>query len=117
MLQLATDADVHGDIIRGLRRRVPDLDLIRSLDHLAENASDNEILAWAASQGRILISNDRNTLISFAHARLARGEPMNGVIATTTRQSVGAAIDDILMIAQCLSAEEVRQQIVIYLPL
>ncbi len=25
MLQLASDADVHGEIIRGLRRRVPEI--------------------------------------------------------------------------------------------
>ncbi len=28
MLRLASDADVHGEIIRGLRRRMPLIDLI-----------------------------------------------------------------------------------------
>ena len=27
MLRLASDADVHGEIIRGLRRRLPEIDL------------------------------------------------------------------------------------------
>lgn len=29
MLRLASDADVHGDILRGLRRRCPEIDLVR----------------------------------------------------------------------------------------
>lgn len=34
MLRLAIDADVHGDIVRGLRRRMPTLDLVRIQDAL-----------------------------------------------------------------------------------
>ena len=34
MLRLASDADVHGEIIRGLRRRVPEIDLVRAQDAL-----------------------------------------------------------------------------------
>jgi hypothetical protein len=30
MLRLASDADVHGGIIRGLRRRLPEIDLVRA---------------------------------------------------------------------------------------
>ena len=36
MLRLATDADVNGDIIRGLRRRLQDIDLVRVQDALPE---------------------------------------------------------------------------------
>lgn len=34
MLRLASDADVHGEIIRGLRRRLPEIDLLRVQDAL-----------------------------------------------------------------------------------
>jgi hypothetical protein len=67
MLQLASDADVHGEIIRGLRRRAPDIDLVRVQDELAEGTPDPDVLAWAAAEGRVLISNDRNTMIAEAH--------------------------------------------------
>jgi hypothetical protein len=40
MLRLASDADVHGDIIRGLRRRRADLDLLRAQEILPEGACD-----------------------------------------------------------------------------
>jgi hypothetical protein len=45
MLRLASDADVHGDIVRGLRRRQPDLDLVRAQDALPEGTPDREVLA------------------------------------------------------------------------
>ena len=71
MLRLASDADVHGDILRGLRRRLPTLDLVRILDALPEKTSDPDVLAWAADQGRVLITNDRNTMVGFAWRRVA----------------------------------------------
>jgi len=116
MLRLASDADVHGDIIRGLRRRRPDIDLERTLDALPEGASDPDILAWAASENRVLVTNDRNTMIGFAYRRAATGASVPGLIVTTTEQSIGSAISDILLIAEFMPDEEIKQQVVVFLP-
>ena len=43
MLRLASDADVHGEIIRGLRRRMPEIDLTRVQDALGEGIADEEV--------------------------------------------------------------------------
>jgi hypothetical protein len=40
MLRLATDADVNGAIVRGLRLRIPGIDLIRSQDFLKEGTPE-----------------------------------------------------------------------------
>jgi hypothetical protein len=116
MLRLASDADVHGEIIRGLRRRLPEIDLIRAQEALPEGTSDQELLVWVTSQNRILIINDRNTVIGLAHRRAAAGEPVPGLIATTSKQSIGAAIDDILLIAEYMPYDEIRDQVVVFLP-
>jgi len=116
MLRLASDEDVHGDILRGLRRRLSEIDLARAQDALREGADDHEVLAWAAAENRVLLSNDRNTLVGFAYKRAARGDAMPGVIATTNEQSISSAIDDILLISECMSEMEVREQTVIFLP-
>ena len=116
MLRLASDADVHGDILRGLRRRLPEIDLVRVQDALPEGTPDPEILAWAAAENRVLITNDRNTMVGFAHQRVAAGDPMPGLIATTNEQSIGAAIDDILLLAEYMPEEEIRDQVVVFLP-
>ena len=117
MLRLGSDADVHGDIVRGLRRRQPDLDIIRSQDALPEGASDIDVLAWAAAENRVLITNDRNTMVGTAYQRVATGEPVPGLIATSTEQSVGSAINDILLLAEYMPEYEIRVQVVVYLPL
>nr|CAP47513.1 putative integron gene cassette protein [uncultured bacterium] len=117
MLRLATDADVHGDIIRGLRRRSPGIDLVRIQDALPEGTPDPNVLLWAAAQKRTLITNDRNTMVAFAYERVAAGEKVPGLIVTTNDQSIGSAIEDILLIAECMPEEEIRDQVVVYLPL
>src|SRR3954466_5934865 len=117
MLRLASDADVHGDIIRGLRRRRPEIDLIRAQDALPVGTPDPEVLAWAETQNRILITNDRNTMVGYAYRRVAAGEQVPGLIVTTNWQSIGAAIDDILLLADCMSEVEVKDQVAVSLPL
>ena len=116
MLRLAGDADVHGDILRGLRRRRPDIDLVRIQDVLPEGTPDPEVLAKAAAENRVLITNDRNTMVGCAYQRVAAGEPVPGLIATTNEQAIGSAIDDILLIAEYMPEEEIRDQVVVFLP-
>lgn len=115
MLRLASDADVHGDIIRGLRR-LPDIDLARAQDALLEGTVDTDVLSWAAAENRVLITNDRKTMIGFAYQRVAAGEPVPGLIATTNEQPIGEAIDDILLVAEYMREGEIRDQVVVFLP-
>ena len=116
MLRLASDADVHGEIVRGLRRRRPEIDLVRAQDALPAGTPDLAVLAWAAAENRVLITNDRNTMVGFAYQRVADGEPVPGLIATTNEQSIGSAIDDILLLAEYMPEEEIRAQVIIFLP-
>lgn len=117
MIRLAFDADVHGDIIRGLRRRIPEVDYKRVQDALPEGASDPEVLQWVLSEGRILITNDRGSMIRFAWHRVQGGLPTPGIVATTISQSVGSAIEDLSLIAKCMTEAEIRDRFVIFLPL
>lgn len=116
MLRLASDADVKGAIIRGLRRRLPEIDLVRIQDTLPQGTPDPDVLAWATAENRILINNDRNTMIRFVNQRVAAGGALAGIIATTGGQSVGSAINDILLIAECMSEERMSARVIVYLP-
>jgi hypothetical protein len=90
--------------------------LVRVQDALTEGTPDRDVLAWAAAENRVLITNDRKTVIGFAYQRVAAGEPVPDVIATTNEQSIGAAIEDILLVAEYMPEEEVRNQGAIFLP-
>ena len=117
MLRLVSDTDVHGAIIRGLFRRLPAIDLVRVQDTLPQGTADPAVLDWAAAENRDLITNDRNTMVGFACERVSAGQRVPGIIATTNEQSIGATINDILLVAQSLSEGEIRDRVVVFLPL
>lgn len=50
-------------------------------------------------------------MIGFVRRRVASGEPMPGLIIATKEQAIGAAIEHILMIADCMTEDEVRGQV------
>ncbi len=116
MLPLASDADIHGEVVRGLVRREPVLDLVRVQDVGLRTAEDTAILEWAAAEDRVLISRDRKTLVGAAYDRVKAGLPMPGVLVLGNRLNIGQAIEEILTVAVCSTADEVNNR-VIFLPL
>src|SRR5579875_3019908 len=99
MLRLLIDEDVHGDIVNGLRRRQPTLDLVRVHDVGLRHTPDVQILEWAAQQGRVVVSVDKKTLAVDAWDRVARGLPMPGVAILRILLSIGQAINELETIA------------------
>jgi Domain of unknown function (DUF5615) len=74
MLRFAADENLNGDIVRGLLRRNPTLDIVRIQDVGLSGADDPSVLQWAADQGRILITHDISTLAKHAFDRTAAGQ-------------------------------------------
>jgi len=64
MLQLAADENFNNDIVRGLKRRDPLLDIVRTQDAGLSGATDPELLAWAAREGRALLTAETMMLVS-----------------------------------------------------
>lgn len=81
MLRLASDADVHGEIIRGLRRRLPEIDLVRAQDALPEGTSDSAVLAWAAA-----LPVTASSLEDLGHQLERQGKRIPGVYASSLLQ-------------------------------
>ena len=116
MLKLAADENLNNDIIRGLIRRKPDLDIVRIQDVGLSGADDPTVLEWAAQEGRILLTHDVKTITRYAYKRIDADQPMPGVIEVSRRVPVGVAIEDILLLAEySLEGEWDRQ--IRYLPL
>ena len=68
MLRLVTDENFNGDIVRGLLRRHPELELVRVQDIGLMETPDPDILEWAARQGRVLLSS--SFIASFAEVEV-----------------------------------------------
>jgi predicted nuclease of predicted toxin-antitoxin system len=116
VLRLLSDENFHGDIVRGLLRQNPRLDLVRVQDVGLSETDDPTILDWAAANGRILLTHDRQTIPRFAFVRVRRGEPMPGVFLVSDSLPTGQAIAELMLAIQGSSQAEWKD-LVTYFPL
>ncbi|MDQ6694271.1 MAG: DUF5615 family PIN-like protein [Chloroflexota bacterium] len=116
MLRLAADENFNNDIVRALRRRKPELDIVRIQDAGLSGVDDPTVLAWSASENRVLLTHDVSTMSDFAYGRVSKGEPMPGVFAVGRVVQIGQAVEDILLLVECSFQGEWEGQ-VNYLPL
>ena len=116
MLRLASDENFNGDIVRGLLRRHIELDIVRVQDVGLMQTPDPDILEWAASQGRVLLSHDVSTVPPAAYQRVGDGKPMPGVSIVPDRMAIGQAIDELLLLSLEVDPGEWKDQ-VLFLPL
>jgi hypothetical protein len=116
MIRLAADENFNNDIVRGVRRRNPAVDIVRVQDANLLSADDPTILEWAAETGRVLLTHDVAMMTRYAYDRVRDGKPMPGVFEVARQVPIGLAIDEILLLAECSLDGEWEGQ-VRYLPL
>ena len=98
MLPYLLDECVHGSLLDGLLQRQADLDIVRVQDVGLASTHDQSILVWAADEGRVVITNDRSTLIGFAYERVMAGEPLS-TLTDHHLLSIGLAAQVVVAIA------------------
>ena len=70
------DEDFDNDLLRGVLRRRPDVDVARAQDVGLSGAKGPAILEWAAQQGRLLLTHGVSTMTAHALARVRNGLAM-----------------------------------------
>jgi len=73
MLRLAADENFNHNIVRGLLRRKPNLDIVCIQDVGLSEADDPAILEWAANENRVLLTHDVSTMTYYAYERIQAG--------------------------------------------
>jgi hypothetical protein len=116
MLTFATDEDCNHRILRGLLRRQPDLDMVRIQDTHLSGADDPVVLEWAFHEQRVLLTHDVSTMAAYTYERMCAGQPIAGLIEVPQSMPIGKAIDDIVTMAACSTAEDIENQVQ-FLPL
>src|SRR5262245_65832287 len=101
MLRLLIDQNFDHDILQGLYRRIPNLDAVTTFDEGLSEAPDPELLAWAAENGRILVTHDYQTMPDHVADRIAAGGRVAGVVIVPQQLQVRRAIDDPVLIVMC----------------
>ena len=100
MLRLLADENFNNQIVRGILRRRPEIDIVRVQDVDLSETDDRVILEWAAQQGRILLAHDVETMTRHAYERVQAGLEMPGVFEIRRNVSVGLAIEEIILLTE-----------------
>jgi hypothetical protein len=116
MLRFAADENFNNAILRAIVRRNSEIDIVRIQDTEVAAADDPTVLEWVAKENRLLLTHDVQTMIGYAYSRVDSGQPMPGVVEVSREISIGAATEDLLLLAVCSTEGEWEGQ-VLYIPL
>jgi len=116
VLSLAADHNFNARILRGLKRRLPEADVVTLLQVGLERAEDSDVLEWSAAEGRPLVTHDVSTVTRHAWDRVREGLVMPGVIAVASEEPIGPVIEDLVLVVATSQPGDLEDQ-VIYLPL
>lgn len=100
MVRFLADENFNNQIVRGIVRQSPDIDIVRVQDVDLSGADDPKVLAWAAQEGRIVLTHDVATMTTFAYQRIQAELSMPGLFEVSRRVPVGLAIEEIILIAE-----------------
>jgi predicted nuclease of predicted toxin-antitoxin system len=78
MLALVADENFNNDIVRGLLRRKPDLNIVHVQDVGLSGADDPTVLEWASRQRRVIFTHDASTMTHHAYERVRSGQSTLG---------------------------------------
>jgi hypothetical protein len=109
------DECFDNDIVRGLLRREPHLDLVRAQDVLEVAGRDDEtLLGWAGNNKRVVLTHDLATMIP---ALQLLGQPASAsIVVVPDSLPIGRIIEEVLLLDQCSNGSDWTAG-VIYLPL
>lgn len=116
MLRFIADENFNYNIIKELKNRQPELDIVCLQDIGLSGIDDAKLLEWASQEGRILLTHDVTTITEFANQRIAQELHIPGIFAISIDVTSDRAIADILLLAECSNDGEWEGQIR-YLPL
>jgi hypothetical protein len=110
-MRLLADENFDNRIVKGLLRRLPRLDIVRVQDVGLSGRTDAELLDWCASENRIFLTHDLSTIRPVVSDRINRGLAMPGVFEMSQNTAIAAAIDELVLVAECSLEREWDRQI------
>jgi predicted nuclease of predicted toxin-antitoxin system len=113
-LSLYFDQHVPRAIAVELRRR--GVDVLTTQEDGTELWDDEHLLERATALGRIMVSEDKD-YASLAKRWLSEGRSFAGIVrGKDLKHNIGRAIEDLQIVAECYTADEMVNRI-IYVPL
>jgi hypothetical protein len=104
-VKFQADADLDGRIIRGLKRRLPEIEILTADQANLAGLSDPEVLEVASLSGRILVTHDHHTMPGHFGQFIA-SRNSSGVIVVPKSLPIGTAIEELSLIWLASDAAE-----------
>ena len=104
-IRFQADADLRVPIVKGLRRREPSIDFMTANQAGLSGIDDWAVLALAASNGRLLVSHDVNTMPE-TFSRFIQEQTSPGVILISQELSYREAIEGLLRVWSSTEAKD-----------
>jgi hypothetical protein len=96
-------------------RRIPRLDAVTAFEIGMNEATDPQLLTWAAQEGRIIITHDRRTMPTHAADLMSSGKHIAGLFVVLRSLPLHQVIDDLELMITCSENDE-WVNIIRYLP-
>jgi predicted nuclease of predicted toxin-antitoxin system len=114
MLRLLIDESINGNVARGLIRRLSSPSVLRVQEAGLRTQDDRVILEFAAMYSYVVVTEDRKTMIRFAHERVGAGQPMSGLLVLRPRITIGEAIDALVVAVECSTEADWKDRVLFW---
>ena len=96
-IKFLADASLNRAIVSGVIRAEPSIDFLSAAAGQLEGVADEEVLAIASREGRVLVTHDIKTM-PFHFAQFLTTAESPGVILISQKASVAGAIESLLLV-------------------
>lgn len=110
-VKFQADADLNDDIVKGVKRRFPEIDFQNAKDGGLEGLDDPVVLALASNEARILVTHDRKTMPTH-FGEFILNQRSGGVIVVSKKAPISAVIEELVLIWLAATAEEFENRII-----
>ena len=104
-MRFQADNDLNQNIVRAVRRRNLQIDFKPAHEANLHELSDEEVMAQAAGEGRVLVSHDRRTMPLYFAEFISKQTSM-GVILISQELPLNQAVEELLLMWEASEAEE-----------
>jgi len=98
MIRFLADENFNNEIIRGVKRRVADVEFLRVQDTELAEQPDTVLLEWAAQYQYIVLSHDVNTMRGYFYERVYQNLPVPGLFLVPGTKPIAEVIESLELI-------------------
>jgi len=96
-VRFQADNDLKFGIVKAVRRREPAIDFVSAQEAGWTGSAILELLDRAATEGRVLVSHDRRTMIGHFRAHWAAGKSAPGLLIVSQGALIGDVVEALVL--------------------